>query len=406
VTAPTAGGASWGEVRALFEELVELGDGERAARLARLADRELARQVADLLATEACTSILERVDVLAAPFLAELAGEDEAQEAAEAPPPERVGPYRLGSRLGGGGMGEVYLGEREDGRAGQRVAVKLLKRGMDSAQILKRFARERQILARLDHPHVARLYDGGLAEDGRPYFVMELVEGEPITDYCRRHALHVEARLRLVVDCCEAVESAHARQIVHRDLKPSNVMVTAEGAVKLLDFGIAKLLAEEEGEPALTHSGLWVMTPRYAAPEQVLGEPITTATDVFALGVLLYELLTGQAPHRREGRTPLELVHAIRHETPERPSTLVGKLDPRDLPLAQPSPRDVRRLRRRLRGDLDAIVLKALRREPARRHATAGELGEALRRHLSGHPPAVQGDGLLRRLLGLLRWRG
>jgi serine/threonine-protein kinase len=397
----SAAGASWGEVRALFEELVELDDGERATRLARLADRELARRVADLLATEASTSILERVDVLAAPFLAELAGDRPA--AAEPPPPERVGPYRLGVRLGGGGMGEVYLGEREGSSVGQRVAVKLLKRGMDSAEILRRFARERQILARLDHPHVARLFDGGLADDGRPYFVMELVEGEPITDYCRRLALPVEERLRLLVSCCDAVESAHARKIVHRDLKPSNILVTAAGVVKLLDFGIAKLLVEDAGEPALTHSGLWVMTPRYAAPEQVLGHEISTATDVYALGVLLYELLTGQAPHRREGRTPLELVHAIQHETPERPSTLVGRLPASSLPLAQPTPRDVRRLRRRLRGDLDTIVLKALRREPVRRYASAGELGEDLRRHLGGGPVEARADSVVERLATLLR---
>jgi len=400
----SAAGASWGEVRALFEALVDLPDGERASRLARLADRELARQVADLLATEASTSILERVDVLAAPFLAELAGE--RPTAAEPPPPERVGPYRLGARLGGGGMGEVYLGEREGGSVGHQVAVKLLKRGMDSAEILRRFARERQILAQLDHPHVARLYDGGLADDGRPYFVMELVEGEPITDYSRRHALPVEARLLLLVSCCDAVEAAHARKIVHRDLKPSNILVTADGLVKLLDFGIAKLLVEDAGEPALTHSGLWVMTPRYAAPEQVLGQPISTATDVYALGVLLYELLTGQAPHRREGRTPLELVHAIQHEAPERPSTLVGRLPPESLPLDQPSLRDVRRLRRRLRGELDTIVLKALRREPARRYASAGELGEDLRRHLAGGPVAARSDSVVERLATLLRLPG
>ena len=199
---------------------------------------------------------------------------------------ETVGAYRLIEPLGRGGMGEVYLGERADGRFEQKVAVKLVKRGMDSVEILRRFARERRILARLEHPGIARLLDGGETPGGRPYFVMERVEGEAITDYCRARGVSLEDRLQLFASCCDAVDAAHRALVVHRDLKPSNILVTPDGRVKLLDFGIAKLLGQEEGEMQVTRLGERVITPAYAAPEQILGGGVTMATDVFALGVV------------------------------------------------------------------------------------------------------------------------
>src|SRR5215213_6124643 len=213
----------------------------------------------------------------------------------ELAPGAQIGPYRLLGLLGRGGMGEVYRAERADGVFEQRVALKLVKRGMDSAEILRRFQRERQILARLNHPGIARLLDGGTAPDGRPYFALELVEGESILESCRRAGSSPEERLRLVIAACEAVDAAHRNLVVHRDLKPSNLLVTPEGKVKLLDFGIAKLLEDEPGDWATQH-GRQLLTPGYAAPEQLLGEPVTTATDVYALGVILYELLTGRFP--------------------------------------------------------------------------------------------------------------
>ena len=230
---------------------------------------------------------------------------------------------------------------------------------MDSQAIVQRFVRERQILSRLEHPGIARLLDGGSAADGRPFFVLERVEGVPITEYCRARALGLEDRLRLLQSVCAAIDSAHRRLVVHRDLKPANILVTEEGQVKLLDFGIAKLLAGDEDEETahLTHLEARVLTPAYAAPEQILGEPITTATDVYALGVLLFELVTGALPHARERRSLGSLAGAVMRETVERPSAVLRRIAADDAP----------RVARRVAGDLDLIVLTALHRDPARR---------------------------------------
>ena len=299
------------------------------------------------------------------------------ERALEEPPPERAGPYRLEREVGRGGMGVVWLAERVEGGFRQRAAVKLLKRGMDSDAILRRFLRERQILAGLAHENVARLLDGGVTADGRPYFAMEYVEGLPLTAYCETNGLGLEDRLRLFEEACRAVQYAHGKLIVHRDLKPSNMLVTAGGHLKLLDFGIAKLLAEEEGATALTQDGTRVLTPEYAAPEQVRGEPVTTATDVYALGVVLYELLTGASPYGDKPRTVGEMVHAVCEVEPRPPSAAAA---------ATP------RLARRLRGDLDTLALKALAKEPARRYASAEALADDVRRHLTGHPVQARRD--------------
>jgi serine/threonine-protein kinase len=362
-----------------FAALVELAADERAARLAVLAaaDGELARLVGELLAADAAGG---------GPLDAPLVSLGSA--AGDAEPPAlglRCGAYRTVALLGRGGMGEVYLAERADGEYSQRVAVKLLRRGMESAELVRRFQRERQILAQLSHPSLARLLDGGLAEDGRPYLVMELVEGLPIHEHCRVHRASVEERLRLVAACCDAVAAAHRNLVVHRDLKPSNVLVTAGGEVRLLDFGIAKLLAGDED--GLTRAEVRALTPSYAAPEQVLGGPITTATDVYALGVVLYELLTGALPHDRSSQSAADLAGKVTRETVERPSSRLRLA-------AELGERERRRLARRLAGDLDVIVLKALRRDPERRYPSAAALADDLRRHLAGQPVLARPDSL------------
>ncbi len=308
-----------------------------------------------------------------------------------------VGSYRIIRSIGVGGMGMVYLAERADGQFEQRVALKLIKRGMDSATILARFHSERQILARLQHPNIARLTDGGVTADGLPYFTMEYVDGQTITRYCDDRRLSIEDRLDLFQSVCEAVQYAHANLVVHRDLKPSNILVTGDGQVKLLDFGIARVLGDED--EGLTRSGQRVMTPAYASPEQVRGEPVTTASDVYSLGVVLYELLCGRHPHRDTTSTPAELERAIADTPAERPSKFLSRMDSvgadpatsvesiaeaRQLPPA--------RLRKRLEGDLDTICLVALRKEPERRYASASQLLEDVRRHLAGRPVSARPD--------------
>jgi serine/threonine-protein kinase len=298
-----------------------------------------------------------------------------------------VGAYRLRERLGRGGMGEVYLGERVDGRFEQTVAVKLVKRGMDSGEILRRFARERRILARLEHPGIARLLDAGETPDGRPYFVMERVEGERITDYCRARGVPLEDRLRLLAACCDAVDAAHRGLVVHRDLKPSNILVTSDGQVKLLDFGIAKLLGDEQDDTHVTRVGARMLTASYAAPEQILGREVTVATDVFALGVVLFEILTDALPHDRQAATPYDLAARVAHESAERPSTTARRAR---ASTATGMKRD--RWVRRLRGDLDAIAIRALAHEPDRRYSSAAALGSDLRRYLRSEPIEARPD--------------
>jgi tetratricopeptide (TPR) repeat protein/tRNA A-37 threonylcarbamoyl transferase component Bud32 len=366
----------------LFDELSELPPEDRARRLAELEaeDPALAIRLARLLAADGQTA-----EFLIRPA-AELidAGEESSVVKASLPAGTRIGSWCLLGLLGRGGMGEVYIAEREEGTFTQRAALKLIKRGMDSQAIVQRFVRERQILSRLEHPGIARLLDGGSAADGRPFFVMERVEGVPITDYCRNRGLGLEARLRLLRDVCAAIDSAHRRLVVHRDLKPANILVTEEGAVKLLDFGIAKLLAGDENEESahLTHMEARVLTPAYAAPEQILGQPITTATDVYALGVLLFELVTGALPHARERQSLGSLADAVVRETVERPSAVLKRIAVGDAP----------RVARRVTGDLDLIVLTALHRDPARRYLSAAALSDDLGRFLADRPIRARPD--------------
>jgi eukaryotic-like serine/threonine-protein kinase len=323
----------------------------------------------------------------------------------------RIGPYRLVKELGRGGMGTVYLAVRSDDSFQKRVALKVLKRGMDTDAIVRRFRNERQILASLDHPNISGLLDGGTTPDGLPYFAMEFVEGQPIDEYCEARHLDTTARLQMFMKICSAVQYAHQNLIIHRDIKPANVLVTADGTPKLLDFGIAKLLNPDLGGQtyAVTAEGSPLMTPEYASPEQVRGEVVTTSTDVYSLGVLLYELLTGRRPYQLTSRTPAEIARVVCHSVPERPSTAVtrtwsGTINPEAVTTAaeasqmpagnpeRPKVLDPHRLRRRLAGDLDNIVLKALSKEPARRYASVDQFSEDIRRHLSGLPVTARKD--------------
>jgi len=305
-------------------------------------------------------------------------------------PEVRIGPYRVLKELGRGGMGRVYLATRADEQYQKGVAIKVIGADVDRDEVVSRFRRERQILASLDHPNISRFLDGGATPDGRPYFVMEYVDGRAIDQYCDRERLSIPERLKLFRQLCSAVEYAHRNLIVHRDIKPGNILVSTEGVPKLLDFGIAKLVNPRFSGNAGTMTGL-VMTPEYASPEQVRGEPVTTTSDVYSLGVLLYLLLTGHPPYRFKSRQTVDVLRAVCDDEPEKPSTAVGRTQhagggpkPEDVSLAREE--NPQQLRRRLSGDLDTMLLKALRKEPSRRYPSVEAFSEDIRRYLEGLP--------------------
>jgi serine/threonine-protein kinase len=386
----------WPAVRSLLEQVLESPADERSERLSELCiDPALRGEVEGLLALEGQVG-----SFIAEPALSL------RHPRTELPEGHRLGPWRVLRPLGKGGMGTVYLAERADGAFELTAAIKLLNPGLASDELIARFEAERHILARLIHPNIARLLDGGTGEDGWPYLVMEYVEGEPIDEYCDRHGLPLRVRLELFRTVCSAVQVAHQNLVVHRDLKPANILVTAEGTVKLLDFGIAKILAgqPDNGETLLRLGGV-PLTPRYASPEQVRGGPVTTASDVYSLGVLLYELVTGHRAHRFDSLSPTEIERVVCEVAPPRPSTAV--LGPEEVvtadgqrlhltaeALAAVREGDARRLARRLAGDLDTILLTALRKEPERRFASAEQLSEDLRLYLAGLPIRSRPDTL------------
>jgi serine/threonine-protein kinase len=365
-----------------FDELVELDPSARIARLEALRadDPELAAQVQRLLEADQADATMAEPVLARAPnvVLAALTGAPSG--------PGTLGPYRLLASLGTGGMGEVFRAERCDGEFEQEVAIKRIRSGASSEAILDRFIRERQILARLQHPGIARLLDGGRDDEGQPYFVMELVEGEPITEWCRKRGSDLGERVRLIAEVADAVDAAHRSLVVHRDLKPSNILVDAHGRPRLLDFGIATIV-DTERDAALTDCDNRPFTPNYAAPEQILGEPITTGTDVWALGVLLFELLVERLPFPERSRRLPELVRLVTTETAPRPSAAAAAAE--DLTL--------RPRARELVGDLDAIVLTALDRDPRRRYRSAAAFADDLRRYLSGLPVEAREPTLLYR---------
>jgi len=294
-------------------------------------------------------------------------------------------------------MGAVYLARRADDEFQRQVAIKLIRRGMDTDFIIRRFRHERQILADLDHPHIGRLLDGGTTTDGLPYFVMEYVEGQPIYQYCDEHRLSIAERLKLFRKVCAAVHHAHQRSVIHRDLKPSNILVTNEGFPKLLDFGIAKLLNPDKGSNGMPTTGpMRLMTLDYASPEQVRGEPVTVVSDVYSLGVMVYELLTDHRPYRLHRRSVQDLTRAICEDEPERPSIVVNLIEVVTVkgesfeitPETVSADRDTTpdQLKRLLAGSLDNIVLKALRKEPDKRYQSVQEFAEDIERYLEGFP--------------------
>lgn len=369
----------WARVCAVLDAVHEAPEGEHRRVLAErcAGDASLRAEVESLLRAEARVGeqlespILEWTGLLPA-------GQTLDTGVASHAAGDGVGPWRLVRELGQGGMGTVWLAEHADGQRRQRVALKLLKPGLDNVAILKRFAAERGILAHLTHPGIVRPIDGGVTADGRPYFTMEVVEGEPITRWCDARKLPVRDRLCLFLGAVDAVRHAHEKLVVHRDLKPSNLLVTPSGELKLLDFGIAKLLdiLQQRADPAtLTRMGWRMLTPEYAAPEQVRGETVTQATDIYALGALLYELLAGRRPTPAQQRALAAAARPL-----PRPSTQVS----REAAAARDT--NPESLSMTLRGDLDALVLRALHIEPARRYGSAAALGEDLHRYLDGKP--------------------
>jgi serine/threonine-protein kinase len=357
----------WTRLQALFDAAADLQPADRNAYLNRECggDPMLRRQVESLLiASDSAGDALGDAVARAARDLA-----------TELAPGQRMGPWELLRELGHGGMGAVYLARRADGEYEAEVALKIIG-GARTPEHLRRFRAERQILADLQHPNIARLLDGGTTDDGIPWVTMEVIEGVPLDRYCDEQDLIIEERLALMLEVCAAVRFAHQHLVVHRDLKPANILVTAEGTPKLLDFGIAKLLASNETDPHDTGTAMRLLTPAYASPEQLRGSPITVATDVYGLGVILYQILTGRLPHDVAGKTLGEVERLVCDEEPARPSA------------AAVSPV----VARRLRGDLDTILMTALQKDPRRRYESVERLADDIARHLSGLPVSARAD--------------
>jgi non-specific serine/threonine protein kinase/serine/threonine-protein kinase len=369
----------WQRAKEVFGAALERRPDERAAFLAEACggDADLRREVEGLLAAhEQADGFLSRPAALAT---------DGAAGPAREVAPQRIGPYQILDTIAHGGMGTVYRAARDDDAFRKIVALKVVRGGRHSEHFERRFRQERQILARLQHPNIATVLDGGTTDDGQPYLVMEHVEGRPITEFCAQRGMGVRERVALFRVVCGAVQYAHQSLVVHRDIKPGNILVDAAGAPKLLDFGIAKLLASGvDPDLAPTATVLPMMTPAYASPEQVKGQAVTTASDVYSLGVVLYELLAGRRPYEVPADSLQAIVQAVCDTEPTAPSEAATRSAGRTegtLPAAG-----------ELRGDLDTIVLKALRKDPERRYRTAHELSEDLRRHLEGLPVTARAD--------------
>ena len=389
----------WQKLKNIFSEALELEDDEREAYIDKSCgeDEKLKEEVLSLLAAYDTHGAIDNSpeQLMKASFLHYKPGKKEG---------EQIGPYKIIQTTGHGGMASVYLAKRADGQFEQEVALKLLQTGFTSENQNRRFITERQILATLNHENIARLLDGGIIGNGQPWFAMEYVEGRPIDDHCDANQLTINQRLNLFLKVCDAVQFAHRKLIIHRDLKPSNILVTKEGKLKLLDFGIAKALNPEEVATEAgpkTRTGLLPLTPSYASPEQIRGDGVTAASDIYQLGMVLYELLTGCRPYEVSGRTPGEMEQIICEKQPARPGTAVTKLLP-ELKDNKNAPREVSqarqtkpdKLRKHLQGDLDTIVLKALRKEPDRRYDSVGQLTADIRNYMSGRPVMAHPDSM------------
>lgn len=380
----------WQRLSPLLDAVLEMDPAQRAAHVEALREQDpaLADELERLLQLDA-----ESPDFLAEPALALPRGPS---------PGAMLGPYRLERLLGEGGMGQVWLAERADGLYERKVALKLLRPGLIDPRLQQRFGREREILARFSHPNIARLLEAGTGHDGQPYLALEYVEGEPLTRYCQTRQIDIPVRLALFRDVCNAVSHAHANLIVHRDLKPSNILVTPAGQVRLLDFGIAKLLDGTPVPVEQTRTGVRTFTLHYAAPEQIRGESVTTMTDVYSLGVVLYELLTGSSPYRLRRETDAEWEQAIVDGEPQPPSLVAARAAPE---LARPhTPAKLSKL---LAGDLDNILLKALAKDPAQRYSSVEALSQDLGNYLHGRPVSARGKSFgyrARKYLHRHRW--
>jgi eukaryotic-like serine/threonine-protein kinase len=379
----------------IFIQAIELEEAERLdfIRSECEGDEAMAQEVLSLVKAHASESILDRtLDSYRKSVVYEASSESLKGE--------RVGKYRVIREIGHGGMGSVYLAERDDGEFERKVALKFLKNRFATPDQIARFKRERTILAALSHEHIAQLLDAGVTRFGQPWFVMELIDGLPITEYCDKKQLTLKERIELFLNVCGAVQYAHQKLVIHRDLKPANILVSAKGSVKLLDFGIAKITDESEipADRIHTREGLLPFTPVYASPEQAAGDMITTSSDLYQLGVILYELLTGFRPYELTGNSPAEIERTICERPPADPAShFSGAILQSEKMLMIESvcrnrSTELNRLRRDLKGDLNAILLKAIRKEPGRRYGSAGQMAEDLQRHLQGKPVQAHAD--------------
>lgn len=406
----------WQQVEAIFQAALDLAPEERGRYLSEVCahDASLKSDVETLLSQHESAGDLLEEPLYGTTELNALGSLEALANAEIDDDPmigRRLGAYRIEREVGRGGMGTVYEALRVDNELNMRAAIKLVKRGMDTDFVLRRFRTERQILAALDHPHIARLLDGGTTDDGLPYFVMEFIEGQPLYSYCDSNQLSITERLKLFMGICDALHYAHQKQVIHRDIKPSNVLVTSEGVPKLLDFGIAKLLnpglvGDITHDPTAT--AMRLMTPEYASPEQVQGAPTSPTTDVYSLGVLLYELLTGHRPYRLSNRAPHEMARVICEEAPAPPSFIITRTEdllPRFVStegeakslkqLYSTRSATSESLRRDLSGVLDSVVMRALRKEPEWRYQSAEQLRDDIARYLAGSPISILPDSPL-----------
>ncbi|WP_138430470.1 serine/threonine-protein kinase [Fodinibius saliphilus] len=387
----------WEKVNKIVDTALELDKKERTTYIEENCknDNKLKQHVTQLLAA---IEESETEDFLATPatYIDEMAGELTATDAtASSMVGQHIGNYHLDELIGHGGMGSVFKGRRADGAYEKEIAIKILRRGMDTPSNIARFKRERNILANLEHPNIARLLDGGLTEEGLPYLVMEYVDGTPLLEYCNQNNLTIEERLELFEQVCFAVQHAHQNAIIHRDLKPSNILVNNEGKVKVLDFGIAKLIRAEssEGVTFQTRTGARMLTVGYSSPEQLEGQAITTATDAYVLGILLFELLADVHPFEMDDKNLVEIEKQVREKRPKNPSDKYAQLSSTEKKkIAQYRSTDTAKLTSLLTGDLDAIVMKALRKEPGHRYSSAEQLLEDLNRRKTNLPIIARED--------------